>query len=896
MAKRKKKQAPEHPSNAQRFLARLANSYVPFLNTLAFAYLERQLRTGDPRSAVLLARGLDTARSTRIRSSIHKALEKVSQTACINALWREERQTRSTALAEILKTLNQPATAPPEVRAFSLLRLNRLKQLEDAPPELILPLIQACEDGDPQVATAARKVIGHLQKADALDILCAHWARTRVDFLARTIQDAGYLAQNPIDVRVLTALKFNQPDQIDTGSAEVVAPLIQAIRDRDTEIANRADYLLRHALSGAALTEFCLRWSQSRDTQLETILLQSSLLPRQPAPLRLLCALKLNQLEITQKCPPRNLELLLSACQDADQTIRSNANSTLRSLQSAESREALCQIFLASGDDEARQAALDAGYLPASPEQRALFLFLTAQWQAYETLDFDQRIMRAIYDTASAELRQRLARTVQSAGRIEYLNILTGIDYRQRVVAMDDSETSLVIQMLSANQNWEKLWLLAQEFPFTYSVQILKLLSASGWIPRPPDERVLFQRLTGLITRPMPDNLQALAAQLPDAVPLATLKIHGRVNAVAFAPDQPVLALATGSRKVVLWNYQHGQVSQVLKGFDHSVGQVTFLPDGQMVCAERTNGTSECNLIGFDGQEPYRFGMHAASVTVLHPLPDGTLLTAGRDQKIRLWQMAKRNIIGELDVADWPRCAAVSPDGRLAAFMGEHVNLVELPGLQPLIGLPPISTKGARIPAGVARCACFALEGSDLLTGQMNGQVVHYMDVNALQRRRKRRLALHNGAAVGICFLPQHSLVITAGSEGELLFIQWPSGEVHSQIKTPLSNLTSLEISKHGEFMATGSAENAFVLWDLRTQDLPTVMALPLGRFQPENLAAVESLVQVKEIPEAVRNAMHYLQAILQHRYRFDIQIAEIQRIRPGEFDILVDETVENSG
>lgn len=901
MAARKKKspqgrQTPGQPTRAQRHWGTLLLTGLPLLDMLAFSTLERDLRAGDPHAATLLAIGLDMAQSQKLRLAIRAALEKVTQTACINALWGEAFRSRSNALLGVLLKLKQPASAPPEARAFSLLHLKRLQQLEDAPPELVMPLIQACEDHDPNIAAGARQVIGHLQKEDALDILCAHWARTRGQFLEKTILDAGYLAHNPVDVRVLTALKLNQPEQIDAGSMEVVAPLIQASRDADREIAARAGYLLRHALTGAALTEFCLRWSQTRDEQLATILMQSSLLPHQPQPLRLLCALKLGHQEIVQKCPPRNLDILLSACRDADPAIISNARLALRNLQSPESREALCQLFIAGGDEEAGQAALEAGYLPASGDQRALFLFLNAQWQAYETLDFDQRILRAIYDTAPAELRQRLARTVQSAGRIEFLSILTGVDYRQRAARMDDAEAGMVIQMLLAGRNWEKIWLLAQELPLARSVEILRMLSSNGWAPQQPDEKGLFEQLAKLAGLAMVTSPGEITRLLPPAVPLATLKVRGRVNDVAFAPGRTELALATGSRKVVLWDYQKAQVTRMLVGFDHSVGQVAYLPDGQLVCAERTNGPAECAVLGFDGQQYYRIGAHSASVTALIPLSGGNLLTAGRDRRVVLWNAGGRYAVGESSIAEWPRCAAVSADERLAALLSDRLLLLELPDLSPLTDLPQIQNSQTRVHTSVARCGAFSPDGADLLVGQLNGEVARYLRVNSIERRQRQCLATHRDGVVGIGFRPGHPLAITASSDGELRFIDWPAGKEKSHITAPLPGLTSLEISGDGDFMATGSGENAFVLWDLRTQDLPHVMGLPLAGFQPEHLAAVESLVQVKEIPAPVRNALCYLEALLQHRYRFDIQITEVHHIQPGAFDILVDDSIENNG
>ncbi|WP_172797855.1 WD40 repeat domain-containing protein [Longilinea arvoryzae] len=884
------------PTPGQQRLAGLMASPAPLLNRLAFLRLERALQTGDSGAASLLARGLDSARSSSIRRSIRAALVKINRASSIDSLWVEEGRSRSGTLLEVLLELKQPASAPPEARAFSLLRLGRLEQLADATPDLVLPLIQACEDADPQIASAARQVIGQLQKEDALDILCTHWARTRAQFLEKTILTAGYLAHDPIDVRVLTALKLNQPDRIDTSAAEIVAPLIAASRDPDEQIAVQADYLLRRALSGAALTEFCLSWSRTRDANLEAILTGCNLLPRQPQPLRLLCALKLGRLDIAQKCPPGQIEGLLSACQDADEVIRSNARKALRNLQSPESRAALCQSFIATGNTEAGQAAQDAGYLPSASEQRALFLFLTAQWQAYETLDFDQRILRALYETADANLRQRLRHTVQNAGRIDFLSILTGSSDRERAARMDSAEAGLVIQMLTRSQNWDRIWQLAQELPLARSIEILQILSANGWSPAQPDEQRLYLQLKDLAGQPLIPSPLELAVQLPAAVPLATLKIHGRVNDMAFAPDQPLMALATGSRKVVLWNFQTAQVSQVLAGFAHSVGQVAYLSNGQLACAERTNGTSQCDILTFDGQNYHRIGSHAASVTALLPLADGNLLTTGRDQKLVLWDIAAGCQRASVDVAEWPRCAAISADGRFAALVSDRFQLIDLATLTPLTGLAPVYTRGARISPGMARCTAFAPEGRELLAGQMNGQVVRYSEIDSTQHRPKSSLTVHTGAVTGICFLPRYRQVITTGAEGEIHFIEWPSGKEQARILAPLPNLTSLEISPKGEFMATGSSDNAFTLWDLRTQALPSILELPLAGYQPEQLAAIESLVQVKSLPEPVRNTLRILEALLQHRYRFDIQISEINRIQPGEFDILVDESEAKSG
>ncbi|TLN14250.1 WD40 repeat domain-containing protein [bacterium] len=272
------------------------------------------------------------------------------------------------------------------------------------------------------------------------------------------------------------------------------------------------------------------------------------------------------------------------------------------------------------------------------------------------------------------------------------------------------------------------------------------------------------------------------------------------------------------------------------------------------------------------------------------------MLSTGRDQKIIHWNVTERRKIAERTTTGWPRCAAVAGNGRLVALVSDRVQLLQLPDLDHLDNLPAIYSKDHRTRPGISRCATFAPAGTDLLTGQMNGLVTHYSEIDSTRRRQKRNLDKHIGPLVGLEFLPRHALALTLGAEGEMHFIEWPGGSRRSQVKAPLVNLSSLKVSGDGNFIATGSGQDAFTLWDLRTLDLPAIFALPLPDYRPEHLAAINSLVEVKDISAPIRNALQYLQALLQYRYRFDIQIAEITHIQPGEFDILVDDPGENSG
>ncbi|MEM5776539.1 MAG: hypothetical protein AAGU05_16165, partial [Anaerolineaceae bacterium] len=205
---------PAIPTRLQQVWSQLLSARIPLLDTLALSRLEHDMQAGDPQAAIILARSLDIDAGGNAAVMLTAALKKVAQQPCVDAIWTEWMHSRSKRLLGVLQSIQKPAAQPAKVRALSLLMLGRIKQLEDASPDLVLPLIYACDEEDESIASNARQVIGHLRKEDALDILCTYWARTRNEFIEDVIRTAGYMAQNPVDVRVLTALKLNQPDNI----------------------------------------------------------------------------------------------------------------------------------------------------------------------------------------------------------------------------------------------------------------------------------------------------------------------------------------------------------------------------------------------------------------------------------------------------------------------------------------------------------------------------------------------------------------------------------------------------------------------------------------------------------------------------------------------------------
>jgi WD40 repeat protein len=374
------------------------------------------------------------------------------------------------------------------------------------------------------------------------------------------------------------------------------------------------------------------------------------------------------------------------------------------------------------------------------------------------------------------------------------------------------------------------------------------------------------------------------------AIPRATLKVKGRVNEVAFSPTRPVLAIATNQNKVVLWNFQEAAVERVLDGFRHSVGKVAFTPQGLLIAAERTSTQTECGVYVWDGHESYQLCTHAGTVTAIEPVGETSLLTAGRDSRVALWDLITRKVIKSKDFSFWPRSTSISPDQQYAALLHDKLNLVRLPDLSPIPGYAFLPPRAEGFKLGVAQYAAFSPDGKFLLAGQYNGQVGLYYHTSLPQRPRKVVLTRHSQAVRGIHFLSGHPYVVTAGSEGQVRFFRWPEMSLQGTAYSPEGKLTSLKTSQQGAFMATGTSEASLMLWDLRVLDIPELFSLPLATATHEQVTNTLALSEYHSLPESVRNGLRFLRLLLQYRFRFDIQIEDAPIIRYGEFDILLEE------
>jgi WD40 repeat protein len=923
--------------------------------------LAKALQFGDPQAVATLAAALASPSTAAVHPRIVQILSQPLLPGCRDRLWEEWAARRLSDLGNILAAQGQTAGTQSPAWAISHAWLGRLAPLEAAPAARIAELANLLADPDPQIAAVARAALTGLSQPASREELYRLWAVDRATGEYRLgtlashagdlwtlLQTAGYPAPSSPQLRVLYWLKSGNAEALLSVAPEMVPFLVIALRDPDPAMADLARRSLPFLQESAAIDALVALWHKERGPLLGEIVREGKLVASQPLQLRLLSALKAGRDEVTRRVGVEGLAILLNCLSDPDSQIVLAARNALLALERPAARTALCLQAIKDSHSPAAELALQGGYRPEKPEQRALFLFLFGLWDEYDALDFDQRLMRAIYETGAPELRQRIALQVQRSGRTPYLTILAGVDYRSRAADLAGDEAQLLVELLLANQEWARLWPLVHNLALPWSVRILQALANAGWQPESDAERREFATLAALVHELDVPTREELATTLPPAFARSVVRVRGRINDLSFAGGQPLVAIGSGAGKLAVWDFQKASLVRVRQGFNFPINRVAFVGSEYLVCGVRASLEAPGWIYAWQQDEPFVLNGHRGAVTALQAAGDTTLLSTGRDGAAVLWNLASRQEITRRTFTKWPRNVALASNGQQAALLHDSLSLITLPSLSDLFPLQAARrVNGAQTNLSVAKCATFTPDRAAVVVGDHSGQVVEYrlptkkagfskktilriadsglriaeeegrtmqavtpkptsfLDNlqsvlrNSQSTTRSPRSSIRNTQSAirppesspitGLSFLPNRNILAIASRSGRIEFRRWPDLSLAGFVSIGEGVLTSLQISPDGTFMATGTGDSTMLFWDLRILDLPDLIELPLGQARPEHMAIVAGLLAAPALPERLRRPLELIKALLTRRFRFDIHLDELPQIQPGEFDILLD-------
>jgi hypothetical protein len=223
---------------------------------------------------------------------------------------------------------------------------------------------------------------------------------------------------------------------------------------------------------------------------------------------------------------------------------------------------------------------------------------------------------------------------------------------------------------------------------------------------------------------------------------------------------------------------------------------------------------------------------------------------------------------------DWPRTVAADPAGERLSVLGRSLVLADA-------GASRVLARGYQQTV-VARAL---LLGPDLLaTSDQSG------NINVLRRANRvlRPVAQMSVPGLGgLAAVGSRKQIVVANRAGDLLFHNEatlaPVGHVPG---SGLGQATSLHVAARGDFLAVGYDTGYTDVYDLRVGDVPSLVTQPLAGMVPAHLGVLTAARKARAASESPSVVLDLLQACLEHRFRFDIEISDTVTLAAGEYDI----------
>lgn len=218
-----------------------------FLRQLAWIYPSEYVAELKELAEAVIAEQLAAGERQNIRDIIWRIMAKIRSEADGSTVSEAEKAASEAAQAE--------ADRETRDRVWAALSAGQLHIPAGMGPEVIQPLVEAL--AEPPLAARARSVLCRLTDGGAIDAFCREWAKSRSPELEEILLEAGYLAAQPLRLRLLTVLKTNADRVMLAEGTELVPELLAAVDDPDRGIAGLARRLLLTLTDRQAIDTVC---------------------------------------------------------------------------------------------------------------------------------------------------------------------------------------------------------------------------------------------------------------------------------------------------------------------------------------------------------------------------------------------------------------------------------------------------------------------------------------------------------------------------------------------------------------------------------------------------------------------------------------------------------------
>ncbi len=540
----------------------------------------------------------------------------------------------------------------------------------------------------------------------------------------------------------------------------------------------------------------------------------------------------------------------------------------LASQGNTDALEAVFHLFLEQDYPPAGELAVSAGLFPRDPVRRALYYFLTGQWEAYESVDFDHRLLGTAYEAAGRSLRSRIVTQTRRAGRTDWIQSISQGRRVRWLRDMNNQDWEAVIGQLSGDHQWESLWQLAQAAAPLWGARILGILGAQGWKPGSAGEQEGYRLLVDLAAACVQEPLSLhqdpylesaipgctclvfqpggslLAAALPnneiqiihfqEKNPVRSLPATpGQAWSLAFDPEGQFLASAGSGGDIRVWRMKDKALVKTLEGHQGLVKTIAISPDGRVLAS----GSFDHSIRFWrfpQGPEIRRLSGVDAEVFSLAFSRDGSLLVSGGgDREVRLWKGADGSAIRQFGGhGDTITTVAINPDGRILASGSRDLSIL------------------------------FWTFPEGRLLNRLNG---------------------HSSPVTHLAFHPEKGILASGSYSGEINLWSVPDGRQLQRLEPGPAALTGLAFAPDGKTLVSATREAGLFTWDLT---LLLYTHFPNDQPAARDIELFHQVERSGSWTEGARKWLAFCRALATWKHRFDIEIEGPTRILAGEFDI----------
>ena len=377
----------------------------------------------------------------------------------------------------------------------------------------------------------------------------------------------------------------------------------------------------------------CRIWSKQRDPDLGKMLKLKGWVASRPTSLRLLTAINLSWQGIIEEKGINIIKPLLSYFDDEESWVENVAREWSTSLTTPELQDELCRLATEENNQRALEVATSNGYAPSKPEQVALFCYFTQQWEQYQTIDPEFKLLEEIYYTSPPKLQKRIDQHGQALGRLEWLWIRLGGKEGRRLKDIEYGEWENILQVVFQGQHWEVAWSLLPYLPTVWTYKIVTKLARKRSSIKNPEIKLQLGELSKL--------WKSLDQKTPPQGKLVrllyTLQGHSQIiEAIAVSPDSRTL-ISAGGKKIKVWDLKEGNLLQTLKGHLKPVTSLCFNSDGSMLASGGRDKTI-CLWRLPEGHLLANLSPNNASVWSLAMTSNGRTIASAGYREIRLWK------------------------------------------------------------------------------------------------------------------------------------------------------------------------------------------------------------------------------------------------------------------